>query len=89
MRFRFYLDPCYTSCLHNFAVGTTGVGIYALPATIWVKAFMSMGLLFTVGSTFSLAKTMRDKHESEKLIGRVSEAKTEKLLRDYELTDVA
>ncbi len=71
------------------ALGTTSFGIFALPVNIWTRAFMGMGLVFTVGSTFSLAKTMRDKHESQRLIGRVSEAKTEKLLREYELSDVA
>lgn len=66
------------------AVSTTGVGIYALPVDVWMRAFLGMGLLFSVGSTLSLAKTMRDKHEQAKLIGKISEAKTEKLLREYD-----
>ncbi len=66
------------------AVVTTGVGIYALPVDIWMRSFLGMGLLFSVGSTLSLAKTMRDMHEASKLIGKIDEAKTEKLLREYQ-----
>ena len=43
------------------AVGITSMGIWFLPVDVWVKAFMAMGLLFSVGSTFSLAKTVRDR----------------------------
>ncbi len=67
------------------AILTTSVGIFALPVDIWIRSFLGMGLLFSVGSTLSLAKTMRDKHEQSKLIGRVTEAKTEKLLREFEV----
>ncbi len=43
-----------------------------------------MGTIFTVGSCFSLAKTLRDDHEYEKLVNRVSAAKTEQILSDFE-----
>jgi len=36
----------------------------------------STGWLFLVSSTITLSKTMRDKHESQRLINRVSEART-------------
>lgn len=65
------------------------VGIYQLPVVFWVKGYMLMGMMFTVGACFQLAKTLRDNHESKKLINRVSEAKTERILHDYELKDVA
>jgi hypothetical protein len=45
-----------------------------------------MGTLFTIGSTFSLAKTMRDQHEAQKLIHKISNAKTEKMLKEFEMT---
>jgi hypothetical protein len=47
---------------------------------VWVKAFMAMGLLFSVGSTFSLAKTVRDQHESESLRKRIAEGAVEKIV---------
>ncbi|MEM9188953.1 MAG: YiaA/YiaB family inner membrane protein [Myxococcota bacterium] len=46
--------------------GTTAIGIAYLPVDLWTKGFIGMGLLFTVGSCFSLAKTIRDDFESDK-----------------------
>ena len=71
------------------SLGSTSIGIYYLPVDPWVRGFMSIGLLFTVASSFTLAKTVRDNHEADKLINRVHDAKAEKLLRDYEFTDAA
>jgi hypothetical protein len=42
-----------------------------------------MGLYFTVSSAFGLAKTLRDAHESSRLIHRIAEARTEQMLREY------
>ena len=53
------------------AVGITAMGIWFLPVDVWVKAFMGMGLLFTVGSTFSLSKTVRDQHEALSIKQRI------------------
>ncbi len=61
------------------------VGIFELPVNIWMRGFLGMGLFFTVSSTITMAKTMRDGHESHKLIRRLTDAKTEKILHEYEL----
>jgi hypothetical protein len=71
------------------SMGTTLAGIWYLPVEPWVKAFMFMGLVFTVGSSFTLAKTIRDNHESSRLINRLKDAKAEKILRDFEIHDAA
>ncbi|MBC7823843.1 MAG: hypothetical protein H7126_08170, partial [Candidatus Parcubacteria bacterium] len=55
-----------------------------LPANDWVKGYMGMGVLFSVGSTFSLAKTSRDVYESKRLVSRVDEAKLEKMLTEHD-----
>ncbi len=65
------------------AVSTTTIGILYLPVNGWIKAFMGMGLTFTIGSTISLTKTQRDLHERKKLVSRVDEAKVEKLLSEH------
>jgi hypothetical protein len=44
----------------------TLLGIYYMPIDLWIKGFIIMGLFFTVGSTFTLAKTIRDRHESRR-----------------------
>jgi hypothetical protein len=66
------------------AVGITSMGIWFLPVDIWVKAFMAMGLLFSVGSTFSLAKTVRDQHESESLRKRIDEARVNRIIAEHD-----
>lgn len=67
------------------ALGLTCFGIFWLSVDPWIKGYFVMGLCFTVGSSFTLAKTLRDQHEARKLLNRVKEAKTERLLHDYEL----
>lgn len=66
------------------AVGVTAMGIFFLPVDVWVKAFMAMGLLFTVGSTFSLAKTVRDQHEAETFHKRVDAARVNRIIAEHD-----
>ncbi len=67
------------------SVGATIAGILYLPADAWMRGYLAMGLLFSVGSTVSLAKTVRDQHEAGKLVNRIAEAKAEKMIREIEL----
>jgi hypothetical protein len=69
------------------SVGTTGIGILYLPIDAWLRAFLAMGLLYSVGSAFTLAKTVRDNHEAKRLLNRLSEAKTERIIREFEAGD--
>ena len=64
------------------AVFMSGLGIYALDHNIWVKGYMMMAMVFLTGSTFTLAKTVRDEHEARRFANRIEEAKTEKLLME-------
>lgn len=73
----------------GLSILATSIGVYRLPVDIWIKGYMAMGLLFTVGSCFTVSKTVRDNHEARKLINRVTEVKTERMLHDYEMKDVA
>ncbi|MDF5716409.1 MAG: YiaA/YiaB family inner membrane protein [Rhizonema sp. NSF051] len=66
------------------SLSMTTIGIVNLPVSSWVKAFMGMGLTFSVGSTFTLAKTTRDLQESRRLTARIDEAKVEKLLSQHD-----
>lgn len=80
--------PAWVVFVHvSFAISLalTGAGIYLLPVGLWIKGYLAMGLFFTVGSTLSLAKTTRDNHERRKLVNRLKDVKTERLLNEYEL----
>lgn len=66
------------------SVSMTTAGIVNLPTDNWIKGYMGMGVAFLTGSTFTLAKTMRDLHESRRIVARIDEAKVEKLLAEHD-----
>lgn len=66
------------------SVGVTSMGIWFMPGDPWVKAFMAMGVLFTVGSTFSLAKTVRDQHEAQSMKQRIDDARVSRLIAEHD-----
>lgn len=65
------------------AIGGMLFGVTVMPVEIWMRGYMILGTLFLVGSTFTLAKTMRDEFEASKLINKLAQARTEKLLKEY------
>ncbi|MFB2880458.1 YiaA/YiaB family inner membrane protein [Floridanema aerugineum] len=65
------------------SLSATSIGIIYLPVDGWVKGYMGMGVLFSIGSTFTLAKTVRDNHEAAKLTARIDEARVEKILTEH------
>ena len=69
----------------SFGASVIGMlaGIMFLPADLHVKGFFAMGTLFLIGSTFTLSKTIRDEFEGSKLVNRIADAKTEKILKEY------
>ena len=74
----------------NFAVSTAAVAvaIWAMPATIWIRAFLGLGLLAVIGATITMTKTLRDLHEAGKVTSKVETAKVERLLTDFDPTAV-
>ncbi|WP_183093623.1 YiaA/YiaB family inner membrane protein [Nocardioides stalactiti] len=59
--YAFYLQSAISfGAAFLFMVG----GIYFLPADGWVRAFLCLGALFLVNSSFSLAKCVRDQQEA-------------------------
>lgn len=61
------------------------VGICYLPVEMWVRGYLGMGLFFTVSATINLSKTMRDEHEAKKLLNKIAEVKTERMLKEYDM----
>ena len=60
-------------------------GIVLLPVDLWVRGYLLMGALFAVGSTISLVKTLRDAHESRAFHKRLEQARSARLLKEFEL----
>lgn len=72
----------FTYVSFSIAVIMLGIGIFFMPADIWIKGYLSMAAVFTVGATFTLAKTLRDEHEANRLINKIEDAATERVLRE-------
>jgi hypothetical protein len=56
----------YGQAVASFAVAmvATAIGIYKLHADAWVRAFLSVVVLYLVTSAFTLAKVIRDRQEA-------------------------
>ena len=60
------------------------VGVYFLPVDLWIKGYLSMGIVMLIQSCVTLTKTVRDMHESGKMVNRIEDAKAERLLMEVE-----
>ena len=67
------------------ALAVTLIGIAYLHDSAWVRAFLALGLLFVVTSSFTLAKCVRDRQEEGDLVSRVDQARLDKLLAEQDL----
>lgn len=67
-----------------FVVSSSGmlIGLFYLNADFAMTGFLVMAYLFSMVSCLTLAKVVRDKHESDKFINKVENAKTEKFLAE-------
>ena len=60
------------------------IGVANLPVDSWTRGFLAVGLLYVVTSTFTLAKVVRDAHETHTVLSRVDEARLERLLAEHD-----
>lgn len=74
----------YNMAWIGFGISFIGMtaGLFLLEADLAVKGFFGMSYVFSVISCFTVAKVVRDKHELEKFINKVENAKTEKFLAE-------
>ena len=59
------------------------VGVYVLPVDLWIKGYLSMGIVMLIQSCVTLTKTIRDMHEGSRLVNRIEDAKAERILMDF------
>ncbi len=69
-----------------FGLALTGmiVGELYLPASGWTRAFLALGTVFLVTSSFTLAKCVRDAQESGSVVSRLDQARLERLLAEFD-----
>jgi hypothetical protein len=80
----------YVQAAASFGVSlvAVGIGVAYLPASNWVRAFLAIGILYSVTSAFTLAKCVRDRQEESDLVSRVDQARLDKLLAEQDLLRV-
>ena len=64
------------------AVAMLVVGIVLMPIDLAMKGYLAMGIAMLVQSCITLTKTLRDNDEAGKLVNRLEDARTERLLMD-------
>ena len=76
----------FVQAIISFVVSSLAVAlaIVYLPVNVWVRAFLALGLLYVITSTFTLAKCVRDKQENDAVISRVDKARLDKLLAEHD-----
>lgn len=73
----------YVKASFAISILSVAIGIFVIPADLIVKGYLAISSLFVVSSTITLSKTMRDEHESQRLINKLSEAKTQQIIKEY------
>ena len=76
----------YAQAVASFGISLTAmaIGLVYLPAAPWVRAFLTLGLLYVVTSTVVLCKVVRDRQEVSEVSSRVDQARLDKLLTEHD-----
>ncbi len=76
-----------TQAAISFALSLTVtlIGIAYLAESRWIRAFLALGVVHVVTSTFTLAKVVRDRQEETTVVSRVDQAKLDKPLAEQDL----
>jgi hypothetical protein len=64
------------------ALGMVFTGIILMPIDLAMKGYLAMGVAMLIQSCIMLTKTIRDNDEAGKLVNRIEDARTERLLMD-------
>jgi hypothetical protein len=66
----------------TYASFGASIGVYFLPVDLWIKGYLTMGIVMLIQSCVTLTKTVRDVHESSRFVNRIEDAKAERLLME-------
>ncbi|MEM8749892.1 MAG: YiaA/YiaB family inner membrane protein [Pseudomonadota bacterium] len=74
----------------SFAIAASMMagGIYFLEASFAAKGFYAMSAIMLVHTAVTATKTLRDMEESKRLLNKLEDAKTERLLMDTSTSDL-
>jgi hypothetical protein len=72
----------FTYATFLLSLAMIAVGVIFMPIDVWMKGFLCMAVILLVQSCITMTKTIRDNEEAGKLVNRIEDAKTERLLMD-------
>ena len=72
----------FTYATFLLSLAMLGGGVLFMPIDPWMKGFLGMAAVMLVQSCITLTKTLRDNEEAAKLVNRIEDAKTERLLME-------
>ena len=78
----------FTVASFTIATGMMAGGIYFLDASFAAKGFYAMSAIMLVHTSVTITKTMRDHEEAGRLMNKIEDAKTEKLLMETSTNDL-
>ena len=76
----------FTYATFLLSLAMIGIGVAFMPMDVWMKGFLAMAVILFVQSCITMTKTLRDNEEAGKLVNRIEDAKTERLLLDVAKT---
>jgi hypothetical protein len=81
---QFHTGAWVTFTYVSFAASAflVALGVFFLPIDLWMKGYLTMGIVMLVQTCVTLTKTVRDNHESTRLVNRIEDAKAERLLME-------
>ena len=65
------------------------IGVFYLPLDPWIRAFLTVSILWALSSAVTLTKVLRDEHEAQRLHHRVDEVKLGRILAEHDPFKVA
>jgi hypothetical protein len=72
----------FTIIAFAIAAAMQAGGIFFLDATFAAKGFYAMSAIMLVHTSITITKTLRDAEESKRMINKLEDAKTERLLME-------
>jgi len=73
----------YVKAAFGLSLVSMWAGILFMPGSLVIQGYFALSSLFMVSSTITMVKTLRDDHESQRLMNKISEAKTSKILKEF------
>ena len=64
-------------------------GLVLAPIELAMKGYIAMAAVMVIQTTVNMTKTMRDNHEADRLLNKIEDAQTERLLRDVDSAQAA